>query len=481
MIWKRKLYYSLAGLFMLISSYGQEKWTLEKCINYAWQNNLTVRGSELTQLSNEIALKESKFAMLPNLSANGRLGKSFGRTIDPVTNSFISTDFLSSGISASSSVLLSNGGIVRNRIKQNELNLDASEYDLQKTKNDIGVAVATNFLTVLLNQEQLNNARFQLESIKSQLERTVKLVEAGSLPLTNQLDLESQVATTEVSVITAENNLRLALLNLKQSMQMPADESLEIEAPEVSVEGMSLATENPSQIYQVALNAQPEIKSAELGIQSGDIGVKIAKGSFYPTLSLSASISTNYSDRAREFLRSDPVTVPSREIGFVQGTNESVFSTPTEQMVPVYSDNYSLGSQFADNRGESVSVNLSVPIFSRYSNSAGLQRAKIAKQRAEINAQNVKNQLRQNIETAYNSAIGALNTYNATLKRVAALEESFRATEQRYNVGDVNFVDYQVANNNLFAARADLIRNKYEYIFRTKILDFYLGNPITLK
>ena len=463
-------------------SSGGESWTLEECINYAWENNLTIRTNELNKLNNEIALRESRFAMLPNLNAGGSVGKSFGRTIDPVSNQFLSTDILTSGFSANSSVTLSRGGILRNTIKRNELNLEASEFDLEKSRNDIGLTVATNFLNVLLNREQLENARFQLRTTEEQLERTNKLVEAGSLPLTNKLDLESQVATNEVTVVNAENTLNLALLNLKQSMQMPANQELNIVAPDLAVEDVLLATQRPDEIYDIALNNQPDIKSAQLGIESSDIGIKIAKGAFYPTLSLNGSISTNYSDRAQQFLGTQEITVPAEQIGTVgDGSNTPVLSLPRTADVPITSDDYSVRDQFSDNLGQSVSISLNVPIFNRMSNRSNLQRAQITKQRAEITSLNAKNLLRQNIETAYNNALAGLKSYEATQKRVASLEESFRATEQQYNVGSANFVDYQVASNNLFAARADLVRSKYEYIFRTKILDFYLGNPITLK
>ncbi|MBO3698423.1 TolC family protein [Roseivirga sp. E12] len=483
MKFRQKLYFGLVLLFMGNLAFGQDsktEWTLEECVSYAWENNLTIRNNQLTQLQNEIAVKQSKFARLPNLSAGGSVGKSFGRTIDPVSNSFLSQDILTSGLSASSNVTLYQGGILLNTIKQNELNLQASEFDLQKAKNDIGLTVATNFLNVLLNREQLENAKFQLEVTKNQLERTKKLVAAGSLPLTNELDLESQNASNEVQVVNAENNLNLAMLNLKQSMQMPADETLNIVAPELAVDDVAMSLETPSNVYEVAVENQPEVKSADLGIKSNDLAEKIARGAFLPSLSVSGSISTNYSDRARQLQGSQLVNIPARDIGFVQGTGDRVFVDASQETVPVFSDSYSTIDQFNDNLGQSVRVNLSVPIFSRLSNTSNLQRAKINKQRAEITAQNVKNQLRQSIETAYNNALASLKSYEATGKRVTALEESFRATEQRYNVGDVNFVDYQVASNNLFAARTDLVRAKYEYIFRVKILDFYLGNPITL-
>ncbi len=484
MVLNQKLFVCLALMALSTMSFGQSsgqrQWTLEECINYAWENNLTIRTNELTYQSNQIALKESKFAMLPNLSAGGQMGKSFGRTIDPVTNSFISSDFLSGGFSANTSVTLSRGGILRNTIRRNELNLEASDYDVQKSKNDIGLNVATNFLTVLLNKEQLDNARFQLQVSVDQLERTKKLVEAGSLPLTNQLDLESQKATNEVNLVNAENNLSIGILNLKQSMQMSADEQLDIIAPNIDVTDVPLGLQKPVEIYQVALGAQPEIKSADLAVESSDVGVKIAKGAFYPTLSLTGSVSTNYSDRAQEFLGTRDVTVPATPIGFLEGTTTNVLSFERTQTVPITNPDYGLLPQFNDNLGQSLRLNLNIPIFSRYSNRANLQRAQISKQRAEITAMNTRNTLRQSIESAYNTAQASLKSYEATQKRVAALEETFRAAQQRYNVGGVNFVEYQVASNNLFAARTDLVRSKYEYIFRVKILDFYLGNPITL-
>ena len=263
-------------------------------------------------------------------------------------------------------------------------------------------------------------------------------------------------------------------------MQMPADDILDIVAPEIEVGDVSMGAQSPAQIFQTALLVQPDVKSVDLAVESGELGVKIAKGSFYPSLSLNGSISTNYSDRATELLGSRDVVIPPTPIGVVQGTGQDVYSLGSTVSVPITSDDYSVGSQFGDNIGQSISINLNVPIFARYSNSANLQRAQISKQRSEITAMNTRNQLRQNIETSYNNAVASLKSYEATEKRVEALEESFRSTEQRYNAGGVDFVEYQVSSNNLFAARTDLVQSKYEYIFRVKILDFYLGNPITL-
>lgn len=459
---------------------GSKEWSLEECINYAWENNLTVRNSELTQLNNEINLKQSKWALAPNLNAGGSLGKSFGRTIDPVTNNFVSRDFLSGGVSANANVTIYQGGMMRNTIKRNKIDLEASQYDLQKTKNDIGLAVATNYLNVLLNNEQLINAEYQLKVTKEQLERTKILVDAGSLPLTNQLDLESQVASNEVAVVNAENSLSISLLNLKQSMQMPAQEELNIEIPDLEVENVAIAVTDSDEIYEIALTTQPEVKSAQLGVESSDIGVKISKSGYLPSLTVGGSISTNYSDQAIQITGTQDVIVPPSPIGFVQGTNETVLSNASTITVPTRNEDYAWNDQFNDNLGQSVRVNLNVPIFNRLATSSSVQRAEIQKQRAEITAENTRNTLRQNVESAHTNALASLKSYQASLKRVEALEETFRATEERYNVGTAHFTDYQVASNNLFAARAALTQSKYSFIFRVKILDFYLGNPITL-
>lgn len=478
MISKTRILSSLIALFIVFSAQGQSKttWSLEDCVLYAWENNLTIRTNELNKLQNEISLKESKFSRLPNLSGSGSVGQQFGRTINPNTNEFTSTDVIGGSLSLNSSVALFRGGQINNSIKQNELNLKASEFDLEKAKNDIGLMVATSFLNVLLNREQLENARFQLKTTQEQLERTKRLVKAGSLPLASQLDLESQVASNEVNVVNAENAVNISLLNLKQAMQMPAEEELDIEVPSIEVGEVVIAVEKPGEIYQVAVANQPDVKSAELGIESSDLGIKIARSAFLPTISLSGSISSNFSDLAQTASGFQTVQVP---IGVVQGTNTVVLSNPTER--PTVTENTPFFTQVDNNLGQSIGIGVQIPIFNRYSNSAGLQRAQITKQRAEITALNTRNTLRQNIETAYNSALASLKSYEATQKRVEALQESFRATEQQYSAGAANFTDYQVATNNLFAARADLVRTKYEYIFRTKILDFYLGNPITLK
>jgi outer membrane protein len=226
----------------------------------------------------------------------------------------------------------------------------------------------------------------------------------------------------------------------------------------------------------------PEIKSANLGIESANAGFKAATGRRYPTLSLNSNFSTNYStfaDRSRGVFEGTETF--QREIGFLTGnptqTVSSVVVVPREiDRIP----NYNRGDQFSDNLSRSLSVSLQIPVFNRFQTSAAIQRSKIVQEQADITLTEVNNQVRQNIESAYNDALAASKSFEATTKQVNALQESFRVIQNQYNIGAVNFTDFQIANNNLVRAKSDLIRTKYQYIFRIKILDFYQGKPITL-
>jgi len=314
-----------------------------------------------------------------------------------------------------------------------------------------------------------------LESTKSQFERTRKQVEAGSLPRSSQLDLQSQVATSELNVINAENSLNFSILQLKQVMQIPASQPLEIKIPEVALDEADLAALNPQQVYETALATMPEIKSADMNIESSLRGVKVAQANYYPRISLSAGMNTNYSSIAADRgLFQNTGNILNQSIGFVQSTGEAVVS-PVPEIITVP---YATGEQLNNNFGQSIAIGVSIPIFNNLQANANVQRAKIAKEQAEINAERTRQTLRQTIETAYNDAFSSGKAYQSSLKRVEAQEESFRATKQRYENGAANATDYELAENNLFQAKSDLLRAKYNYIFKLKILDFYQGNAL---
>lgn len=462
-------------------------WTLEKCVDYALENNLNMELGRLNIESNRITWQQNKANRYPNANASASYGSNWGRSINPTTNDFVARQNYASSMSLNSSVVLFNWGNINNRIKQANVNYEASKLDFEKTQNDVILNVVSFYVNVIFNQELVENARLQLNNTEQQLERIKKQVEVGSLPLTNLLDMESQKSTDELSLVNAQNNLELAILQLKQVMQMPASDDLSIVIPEVDVEENPEMDLNSEQVYQNALMNMPEIKSADLGVRSADLGMKIGRAALYPTIRLSGGLSSNYSDFVTERFVPDgslntvdadldgiPDTQP---IGLVQSTGDVVV---TPVLVPGgnYED-FGFLTQIQENRSTFASIGINIPIFNGLNARSGLQRAILTQKQAEVTAQQVRNTLRQTIERAYNDVAAASKAYSQSLQQVEALEESFRVTEQRYNLQTVNFFDYQVANNNLFIARSNLLRAKYDYIFKQKILDFYLDKPLT--
>lgn len=475
---------AIAILFSFQSS-AQEvtTWTLQECIDYAYSQNLDVKLADLNMQTEEAYLRQSKYSRLPTLNLDLYQSWRWGRSIDPTTNQFVSQRFSSNGFSGSSDVILFSGMSQTNSIKQGEKSVEASLYDLEKAKNDVALNVVGGYLEVIFTKELLENAQYQLASTNAQLERTRLLVEAGSLPRSDLLDLQAQVASNEVNVINAQNDVDLAHLRLKQFLQIPATEPFEVVVPEF--EGLELAfiEESVNEVYDRAEMTMPGIKSADARIKIAELGEKIARAGMFPTLGVGASISTNYSNTA-DIERKVPTgdTTQSEVItGYVNNDPSlpvySIFNTPVMGMT----DGYPIIDQWSDNINYSIGFSLRIPIFNGLQVNTNRQIAKIQHERAEIAARQARNVLRTTIESAYNDAIAASKTYSAAEKQVDALEEAFRATEKRYENNASTYVEYQVASNNLYGARSDLSRAKFNYIFTLKVLDFYLGNPITLE
>ena len=230
-------------------------------------------------------------------------------------------------------------------------------------------------------------------------------------------------------------------------MVIPFTEDFDVIEPAYEVNQAELTSSTPMEIFEVAVTTLPQIKAAEANIEVAEYGVKIAKGAFYPTIGAGVSIFSNYVDQA-----------------FLPGSSE---------IIP-------FRTQIENNLSQSGNLQLNIPIFSNFSNKASLQRARVQQRLAEVEAQEAKNTLRQDIETAYTQALAAEQSYQASLVRIKSLEETFRVSQQQFDLGAINSVDFQVAQNNLFNAQADLINAKYSYIFRVKVLDFYLGNPLNI-
>lgn len=452
-------------------------WTLRECVDYALANNLVVKRGELSLELSSIDKRQAKLALLPSANAFGSYGFNWGRGIDPVTNDFLSSQRNGyTSVGASGDLALFNGFRLQNTIRQTSTEFEASEEDLAKTRNDVSLNVVSLFVNVVFNKELLENARIQLSSSQQQLDRTRKLVAAGSLPKSDELNLEAQVATNELNLINQENALNLSILQLQQALQIPATDNFNVEIPQITTEDLVLE-QTREEIFQIAKGTMPEIRSARLRIESSDYGMKAARGNLYPRLSVSGSLNSNYSSAsATRFVEDGNFSTVETGL-FIQGPSGPV-PVYTLQPMGSFREIYGFGDQLKDNLYKSVSLTLSIPIFNNFNARANVQRAMISHEQARINAREAENTLRQNVETSYNNAIAASKSYNATLRQVDAREEAYRMAKQRFDIGATNFVEYQLAENDLFQARSDLSRAKYEFVFRKKVLDFYLGNSL---
>ncbi|MBT1701647.1 TolC family protein [Chryseosolibacter indicus] len=483
---KTKTLLLLSFSFIAFNTFSQQDsvsnnnvWSLKQCIDYALANNLSVKRSNYDVETASLNYKQAKWAMMPNLNGSISYGYNWGRSLNPVTYEFTTQELNSINPGASSSVTLFNGFRIQNTIKQTQRSYHASEQDLAKTKNDVMLNITSYYINVIFNKEQLENARFQLASSQSQLDRVKRQVSAGALPRSEELNIDAQVATNEVNVANQENALVLSLLQLKQALLLPASTPLDVQLIEIEVEDFVL-DQSRDQIYDLARQIMPEIRSANLRVESSYYAAKAAKGNLYPRLSLNGSINSNYSsasDRPR-FIPDGGDPIPTVEpIGFIEGTNTRVVrnsSIPSGTM----EDGYGRREQLKDNIYRSLGLSLTIPIFNGFQARYNWQSTVINREVAKIAYTEVEQALRQNVETAYNNAVAASKTYNASLRQVEAREEAFRMMEQRMNAGAANSFEYQVSQNDLFRAKSDLTRAKYDLIFRKKLLDFYQGKPL---
>jgi outer membrane protein len=488
---KRAILLLVVFVTVVSSVFGQgnpKPLSLPECVDIALKNNLRVRRGIYNVETSNVNLFQAKMNFLPSLNAGSSYNFNFGRSLNPVTNAFEAQRANSMNVQLTSSFLIFNGLRVTNTFRQSKLDVAAADEDLQKAKNDVILNVVTLYINVIFNKELLQNTEYQLSSGQQQLERITRQVAAGALPMSNQLTQEAQVATFEVNLINQENSLNLSLLQLKQSMQVPASEPMDVIVPELTLDNLVLDA-TPDQVYMESIKTMPEIRSALLKVQSAQMALKAAKGSLYPRLSLNAAAVSNYSSLNTNVpvfaTDATPIYTPQpgqRPIAYAYVPG---FGVPNDA-VPVYQpfvpvarvDPNGQFDQLNNNLSQQVGFQLQIPIFNQWSTRANVQRAAIQSELARINEIEIQNTLRQTIETAYNDANAASKTYAASLKQVNAREEAYRMVLQRFDLGSANFVEKQIAENDLFQSRSDLTRAKYNFIFRKKILDFYQGKQI---
>lgn len=431
-------------------------WSLEDCINYAMENNITIKQTVLNTRYNENILEQSKLSRLPSLNANANYNYSVGRALDQTTYEFTDNQQINSiSVGASSGVSLFNGFQKKNTIEQNQINLMASYEDVQKIKNDISLNIAAAYLQILFSNELSLVAKNQLEITRQQVERTQKMVDAGKLARGSALEIQAQFAAEELNVVNSENQLLLAYLNLQQMLDLPFDPDFAINIPDLQLPEEDLLQLNVSDVYAIAGEIMPQIRSSELKLQSSEMELEIAKGRRYPNLSMSANYSSGYSD-IREKIDIDPVT-----------------------KIPIVGK-YPFFEQINDNLSIGVGLGLNIPIFNGGMVNMNISNARISMENSQLELQAGRNALYRDIQQAHTDALAALKKFTATEKALISMEESFKYTEKRFEVGLVNTVDFNTSKNQLTITQSDLLKAKYDFIFKTRILNFYKGEKITL-
>ncbi len=425
---------------------AQDIWSLEKCIEYAWSNNLSIKQQNIEVSKSETQLLQDRLDFLPDLNVSFGHNLNWGRSVD-LQNLEIIHNKLSQSTSASAnaSIYLLDGLSKLYGIKSSRKSLEISIQEVERLKDEISVSIARSYLQILLAKEVLAAAEESFNSLEKQRDRTRLLVEAGSQPYTSLLDIESQLASERVQVVTAENRVKTSTLALQQLLDLQYDPDFQIMVPDIDYTIQKYTGYNIDEIYAGALS-MPVIQSARLALTKGELDLKSAKGQFYPKISLAASYGTFYSS--------------------------STFA-PDGSVYPFF-------EQFRDNINPSISIGLSIPIFNNWNVKTNVRNARLAKESLELDLRTKEQTLYKEIQTAVTEAETYYRQMEAAEANVSSMQESFRYVEEKFNAGALNSTDYTVARANLLKSRSEYLQAKYQFIFQLKIIDFYKGIPMSL-
>ncbi|MFN5346154.1 MAG: TolC family protein [Bacteroidota bacterium] len=456
-----------------ISGFSQKQWTLQECVDYAVQHNLTVKQQFIATVSQENTVNQSFYSFFPTLNASGSGSFNWGRSVDPFSYTFTNAEIKSINPSLSSSVTIFNGFQLQNTLKQSKLNFMAGQNDLKKIQNDISLSVVSAYLQYLYTKEQLKLTQGRVSESQKQRDRVKAMTDAGVMTQGNLLDSESQLANEELNNITAENQNTIARLSLTQLLELDSIADFDIVTPTVDIPTSSVMNSTADQLFQLAISHLPEIKSATFKEESALTSVSIARGSFMPRLTMFGSLSTGYSSTTRN-LDGTPQYLGFFPTGYVTASGEDV-------LAPAFKTNYvktPLSTQFDNNVTKAVGVSLSIPIFNGFSSRYRVSNAKLNLLSAETSLQQTKNTVFKSVQQAVADANAAQKKYQALSKSVTALNEAYMYAEKRYNAGLTSSLEFLTATNNLTRGKVELLQAKFDLIFKIKVLDFYAGNPL---
>jgi outer membrane protein len=452
----RTLIFITIALLFFTPLFSQQKvWSLEDCIRHAIDNNIQIKQQVVQTRYQKNVLDLARFRLLPTLNGQASHNFSFNRTLDQTTYQYVDQNGQTDQFYIGGNLSLFTGFQNLNSIKKSQYDLLSGEEDLQTIKDNVALSVALAYLQILLNKELVAATDNQLQITLQQIDKTRRLVDAGSAARGNLLQIEAQAAQEEVQLINLKNQLEISYLNLTQLLELQTPAGFEVSTPQIGVDSNAIVTGNIDDIFQTALGNRPEVKSAELKLKSSEYDLRYSKGGRLPRLTMNHTFTTMYSNIRKKILGIDPVTGP------------------------IYGK-YPFSEQLNDNINYGLGFSLSVPIFNGWQVSTNISNSKLGIENSRYVLEGAKKQLYKNIQQAYADATAALKKFNAGRKAVTSSEESFRYSEQKFNVGLVTPVDYNAAKTQLLTAQSDLAQAKYEFLFKTKVLDFYKGIPITL-
>ena len=474
---------------LLLTAYGftataQDKWDLTRAVEYALENNISVKQTDIQARLAALTHHQSRLNRLPTASLSGNFGVNSGRAIDPTTNLFTTDQLLFSGMNFNSGMTVFNFFSLKHSIEGNRLELEAANKNIEKIKNDVALNVATAYLLILVAIEQEKVADLSVKLTLQNMENTRSRVEAGALPELNLAELEAQLARDSTALITAGATVRTNILQLKAILNLDAATPFDVETPPLDmIPVLPIGELQPEGIYNEALVNLPQQEVNNLRIEAARAFVKAARGQMYPSLSLFAGMGTQYSN--------NKIYQPGQPIftGNYEQTQAKVNINNQDYFIqtPVFSNpiptgyRIAVGTQLRQNFRQNIGLSLNIPLFNNGVARTQWQRSKLNVSSLELTKEQDLQTLKQNIYTSYNDAVAAIQKFNAGKKGVETAEKAYNFAQKRYELGLLSTIDLLTNQNNLNRARVELSQAQVDYVFRLKLLEFYKGQGLRLR
>ncbi len=462
-----------------MSQAQNKKWTLKECVQYALENNISVKQSELDIELADIEKLTAKGNFIPSINAGGGVSENTGLSFNPVTNNAQTTTFLSASGNINIGYTLFDGLRNFRQLQRADISRLSSQYRLAKMKDDISLFVANGYLTVILNKANLEVLKSQNLVTKEQIERTQELVDAGSLPRGDLLEIKATDASEQQQIINAENNVQISLISLAQLLLIKDYENFDIEDEGYNIVDDGVASRDVSEIIASAKENRSEIKIAEQNVELAEMDLKIAKGANLPTLSAFFGYNTRFANTPSFVNQLDPDNPTiTQQIGVVEGTGQSVIGTfPNTFPVEVAADPFI--DQLYQNDGIGYGLQLNIPIFNGFNTKGNIQRSRVSLERSKFQLEQAELDLESTVYQAYVDAKGALKSYEAAQLAIESQELAYNYAKERYDVGLTNAFDFSQSKLRFDNAKIELNRAKYDYIFKLKVLELFFGIPAT--